>query len=108
MERNPALECFDVRSRSGNYRALLGLCGRDATPDAFLIAAAMMMDRRRPGLWRVLTGYESEWIPSADGCNPPAPMCQAVALALTPADADAAGLHLSIGPAPDDQSLTVP
>jgi hypothetical protein len=82
----------------------------NASPDAFLIAAAMMMDGRLPGLWVVLTGYETEWIPAADGRPTQAPMCQAVALALTasltpgPSPGgrgenlgEAAGLHLSLG-----------
>lgn len=76
--------------------------GPNAMPDAFLIAGAMMMDRQLPGLWLVLTGYETEWIPAPQGDNPPAPACQAVALALTPADAGISGLHLSIGQMPPD------
>ena len=68
-------------------------------PDAFLIAGAMMMDGLLPGLWFVLAGYETEWIPAADGAPVPAPVCQAIALALTPSDADTTGLHLSLGQA---------
>jgi hypothetical protein len=71
--------------------------GPNSGPDAFLIASALMMDHQLPGLWVVLTGYESEWIPAADGLNPTAPVCQAVALALTHADANDAGLSLSFG-----------
>jgi hypothetical protein len=73
----------------------------NASPDAFLMAAAMMMDGRLPGLWVVLTGYETEWIPAADGRPTQGPMCQAAALALTH-DADGAGLHLSLGHATDE------
>jgi beta-ketoacyl synthase-like protein len=75
---------------------------------ALLIAGAMLMDRRLPGLWVVLTGHEAEWIPAADGSHPIAPICQAVALALTATDPTATGLHLSIGQIPEargDQSL---
>jgi hypothetical protein len=71
--------------------------GPNAGPDAFLIAGAMMMDGRLPGLWVVLTGYESEWIPASDGRSTPAPICQAVALALTAGEANVTGLHLSLG-----------
>ena len=75
-----------------------GVCGAASSElDAFLITAAMLADGRLPGLWVVLTGYESEWIPAADGRPTPAPLCRAVALALTPADSLAAGLHLAIG-----------
>ena len=71
--------------------------GPKAGPDAFLIAGAMMVDRQLPGMWLVLTGYESEWIPALDGRPTAAPMCQAVALALTPGELSAAGLHLLLG-----------
>lgn len=80
----------------------------NACADAFLIAGALMMDRGLPGLWVILTGYEVEWIPAADGNHPVAPMCLAVALALTTPEAKAAGLQLSIGHvpnAPGDLSL---
>lgn len=70
--------------------------GANAGPDAFLLAAAMMTDRQLPGLWIVLTGYETEWLPSPTGPTP-APMCQAVVLALTPLGAGAGDLLLSIG-----------
>jgi hypothetical protein len=65
--------------------------------ETFLVAAAMLTDHQLPGLWVVLTGYESEWIPSPDGRPTPAPICQCVALALIRGDAKAAGLHLSVG-----------
>ena len=66
-------------------------------PDALLIAGAMMMDGLLPGLWVVLAGHETEWIPAADGSPVPAPMCQAIALALTPGKMDGTGIHLSLG-----------
>jgi hypothetical protein len=71
--------------------------GPNAGPDAFLIAGAMMVDGQLPGMWLVLTGYQSEWIPALDGRPTTAPMCQAVALALIPGEPNAAGLHLSLG-----------
>jgi hypothetical protein len=71
--------------------------GPNAGPEAFLIAGAMMVDRQVPGMWLVLTGYESEWIPALEGRPTTAPMCQAVALALIPGEPNAAGLHLSLG-----------
>jgi hypothetical protein len=71
--------------------------GPNAGPDAFLIAGAMMVDGELPGMWLVLTGHQSEWIPALDGRPTTAPMCQAVALALITGEPDAAGLHLSLG-----------
>ena len=76
--------------------------GPNASSDAFLIAAAMMMDGRLPGIWIVLTGYESEWIPAASGTNGVAPMCEAVALALTMEPPNSMGPSLTIGQVPDD------
>jgi hypothetical protein len=74
--------------------------GANSGPDAFLIAGAMMMDGALPGLWLVLAGYESEWIPPAEP-----PMCQAIALALTPAQIGDTGIHLSLGQVPDGGDL---
>jgi hypothetical protein len=78
--------------------------GPNAGPDAFLIAAAMMMDGHLPGLWVVLTGYEAEWIPTAAG-PPPPPICQALALALTPSNVGSAGIHLSFGQARTENEI---
>lgn len=69
----------------------------NASPDAFLIAGAMLMDQQLPGLWVILSGYANEWIPGIDGQIPAAPACQCVALALTATDAQMDGLHLTIG-----------
>lgn len=70
--------------------------GPNGAPDAFLVAASMMMDGALPGLWLILSGYETEWIPAADGNHPAAPTCVAVAWALTPRDRLPGGLHISI------------
>jgi hypothetical protein len=69
----------------------------------------MMMDGQLPGLWIVLTGYESEWIPASTGTNEVAPMCEAVALALTPEAPNGVGPSLTIGHVRDDrkQDLSV-
>ncbi|MBI2804961.1 MAG: hypothetical protein HYX68_08270 [Planctomycetes bacterium] len=69
-----------------------------AGPDALLLAAAMLYDGQLPGLWLALTGYETEWIPAADGQHPTAPACQALAVALTP-DENASGTRLRFGSA---------
>jgi hypothetical protein len=76
--------------------------GPNAGPDAFLIAAAMMMDGQLPGLWLVLTGYESEWIPVQNGANGVAPMCEAIALALTPKSPNGTGPVLTVGQVSND------
>jgi hypothetical protein len=74
--------------------------GANSSLDAFLIAGAMMMDGSLPGLWLVLTGYESEWIPPA-----PAPTCQAIALALMPTQIGDKGIHISLGQVDDGADL---
>lgn len=82
------------------YGPNFGISGApNSGPDAFLIAGAMMMDGVLPGLWVVLAGYEAEWLPAADGAPVPAPMCQAIALALTPGNTNTTGIHLSLGQA---------
>jgi hypothetical protein len=74
---------------------------------AFLIAVAMVADGGLPGLWVVLTGHETEWIPAPEG-NVPAPLCHGVALALTPLESGHAGWHLAIGQTkPRDASLAL-
>jgi hypothetical protein len=81
--------------------------GPNASLDAFLIAAAMLADGSLPGLWLLMTGYESEWIPAPGGRPNPAPNCLACALALTPTEVGTAGLHLAIGQAASGADLTI-
>ena len=81
--------------------------GPNASPDAFLIAAAMLADRSLPGLWLILTGYETEWIPAPDRQPSPAPNCIACALALTPKNLGEGGQHLAIGQTAGDADLTI-
>ncbi len=71
--------------------------GPNASLDAFLCAAALLADGSLPGLWLLLTGYETEWVPAPDGRLSPAPNCITCALALTPTEPGAGGLHLAIG-----------
>ena len=79
------------------YGPNFGIGGGPASgADALLIAAAMMADGRLPGLWVIWSGHETEWLPAPDSCSP-APICQAVALALTDAAVGVAGWHLAIG-----------
>ncbi len=81
--------------------------GIGAGPDAFLIAIAMLADGGLPGLWLVLTGHETEWIPAAERIVP-APPCHAVALALMPEENGHAGGRLSIGlTEPGDSPLSL-
>jgi hypothetical protein len=81
--------------------------GPNASLDAFLIAAAMLSDGSLPGLWLLLTGYESEWVPVAGGPQSPAPNCIACALALTPIEPGGAGLHLAIGQAASATDMAI-
>lgn len=71
--------------------------GPNPAPDSLLFAAALLADGSLPGLWLIVTGHESEWIPAADGAAVPPPICQAAALALTPWQPHGDGPQLSIG-----------
>ncbi len=79
--------------------------GANAAPDALLLAAALLADGALPGLWVVLTAYDSEWLPGADGSSTGAPVCRAVALALTPVDGRADGPLVTFGQSEDSQAL---
>ncbi len=68
--------------------------GPNSGPDAFMLGLALLSDGCLPGMWLVMTDYESEWIPNADSTNPP-PACHGLALALTSA-ADGVGRSLAI------------
>lgn len=65
--------------------------GPNPGPDTLLIAPATA--NALPGLWVVITGYETEWIPTQDDSGPK-PRCRAVALALA---ASGGGMNLVIG-----------
>jgi hypothetical protein len=74
--------------------------GPRACDDAFLAVAALVADETLPGVWLLLTGHDTEWLPAENGRDRPAaeaPACEAVALALVPISADG-GLTLRIGP----------
>lgn len=83
--------------------------GPNACPDAFLTAAAMLSDGILPGLWLLLTGYETEWIPAPEGRTGPAPRCIACALALTPSgeDGGAAATRFAIGQSADQAEVGI-
>jgi hypothetical protein len=73
--------------------------GANSAPDAFLIAASMLCDAL-PGLWLILASHESEWIPPT-----PPPVCQAIAVALTPDQTGDRGMHLSLGQIPAGDAI---
>jgi hypothetical protein len=81
--------------------------GPNASPDAFLIAAAILADGSLPGLWLLMTGYETEWVPAPDGAPSPAPNCIACALALTPLEFGGDGPQLAIGQAANATNLAI-
>jgi len=72
--------------------------GPNGLADAFLLSSALLADDSLPGLWLVLSGYETEWIPAIKQTTQ-APTCLGVALALVPGAAHSSALSLSIGPA---------
>jgi hypothetical protein len=80
--------------------------GPDSAGEGLLVAGGMLADDQLPGVWVVLTGFDPEWVPSAQGVNntdtplPPTCDCLALALALLPVGQQSRGLFLSVGAAP--------
>jgi hypothetical protein len=78
----------------------IGGGGPGACLEAVPVAAALLAERTVPGLWLLFSGHEREWTPVEDARSvapPQPPRCEAVALALVPADGDESGLYLSAG-----------
>jgi hypothetical protein len=71
--------------------------GSNCAPEVFLLAAGLLAGGSLPGLWVILTGHESEWIPSVGHAETP-PLCRCLVLALAPT-LEMDGPHLSIGQA---------
>jgi hypothetical protein len=85
------------RMHGPNFGAGGGPC---AATDAFLFGAAVLAERRVPGIWLVLTGHESELLPPANDQTPAGtgmPRCEAAALALMP-ETSAGGVHVRVCP----------
>jgi hypothetical protein len=79
--------------------------GPDADVEVMRVAAAFLTNQDLPGVWVVMTGWNPEPVlptpPGPDGHSPPStngyhaiPVCQAVALALTPLSRTWDGLQL--------------
>jgi hypothetical protein len=68
--------------------------GEQSITDAFMTVLALDPDQRLPGIWLVLTQWHPEPEPDDSGHSPLEGVCQAVALALTPGNADLPGLCL--------------
>jgi hypothetical protein len=72
--------------------------GPNAAAEAFLAAATLISENNVPGLWVVLSGHESEWVPQASDYRTGAPTCclaAALALELPGAAGHAAYLHVA-------------
>jgi hypothetical protein len=77
----------------------LGVGGGPAGPtEVFQAAAAALADGALPGLWVVLTGWDPEIAPDAEGRPTNEPTCAALAVALTPARPGWAGRQLCVAP----------
>jgi hypothetical protein len=75
--------------------------GPNAGTDGLLFAASLLAGSELPGLWLVLTGHESEFIPLPGGVAPAScPGYEGAALALTVGSQRGAGLWLRIGQEP--------
>jgi hypothetical protein len=70
--------------------------GLHSESEGIRAAAALSADRHLPGLWLVLSAWEPEPIPDADGRNTFPTVCHAVALALTPSAAESHGPQLRL------------
>jgi hypothetical protein len=75
--------------------------GPGGTGEALLAAASWLGRRRVPGVWVVLTTLELPGEFGPEGQLPPGSACVGLALALTPARADAAGIRLRFLPGDD-------
>jgi hypothetical protein len=69
--------------------------GPNTAPDAILLALTILAGGELPGVWLVLSGHESEYIPQP-GVKTAPPRCVAAALALTPGAFAGGGAYLAI------------
>ncbi len=79
--------------------------GPNSVREALLLAASLLADSSLPGLWLILTGYESERIPSADANVTPTPNCCGIAMALRPTIDATYGPELRLGEAANDDAI---
>jgi hypothetical protein len=75
--------------------------GPDSESEGLLAAAALLSQRKLPGVWLVLTGWDPEPVADADGRNRLASVCTGVALALTPDKNEWQGARLRLIPGKD-------
>jgi hypothetical protein len=94
-----------LHSVSGTISQALGVHGPNfgvgggpaCASEIFLATAAMLADKRLPGAWLVLSGWDPEPEVTGPGTVTPG-VCAAAALALQPAQAGFRGLRLRIAP----------
>jgi hypothetical protein len=70
--------------------------GPGAEAEALLVAAALLVRRRLPGVWVVLTRLDPELPPDDSGRPTAGTFCQGLALALAPAQDDRPGFRLRL------------
>jgi hypothetical protein len=91
-----------LHSLSGSISQALGIRGPnfgvgggpEGAGEGLLAALALASRREVPGVWIVLTGWDPELVPSANGPGNPPSVCGAVALALVPPRPGWHGLRL--------------
>ena len=84
---------FCLHSVSGAVSVALGIHGPnfgigggpDAVPEGIMAALSVLAEKRVPGVWLILSDFDPEPIPDADGHATNAVVVHAVALALQPA-----------------------
>jgi hypothetical protein len=72
--------------------------GPQSSIEGWLAAATLLSEGSLPGLWLVIVGHVSEYLPSSGEVTAEGPACEAVALALTRAVGRPAGLRLRVCP----------
>jgi hypothetical protein len=70
--------------------------GPGSAGEALLAAAALLERRTQPGVWVVLTGWQTEPVPEPTGQVPRGSICAALALALVPPRIPGQGIRLRV------------
>jgi hypothetical protein len=103
-----AIPQISLHSLSGVISVGLGIGGPNlgagggmkAIPDGLLTAATMWAEGRLPGLWLLLTEWDTEPLPQKNGRTVADGVCHALAMALVPGEGVPSGVRLQISVQP--------
>jgi hypothetical protein len=84
--------------------------GPEAMGEGIMLAATLLSEGRLPGLWLVLARHDPEFVPNDDAAGSVAnnPLCEGVALALTPLEGGGRGPEFLFSPDEELVSGSVP